>query len=228
MLGRTAIKYQPSRGLPRVSALVRSGGVQNAQASAAAAFFRPAARSVEVGWGQPCGSPGMPPCDSGDPVSALQGLGALGLFNTLGCSSFDDAVATLGQALERAKAQGLTNDPRVKQAQDTYDNETSALPWKRSAVWPTNCAEKTGGIAALIAGVNSALKDNPVIVPPSVTNASIEANRPPPEPVTPKDTLGTIKTVAIVGGVIAGVVLLAPIVWEGVAWAKAARRKKGK
>lgn len=52
--------------------------------------------------------------------------------------------------------------------------------------------------------------------------------KPPSESGTSQENLlGTIKTVAIVAGVIAGVVVVAPIVWEAVATAKAVRTTRG-
>jgi hypothetical protein len=145
-------------------------------------------------------------------------LGHLGLVNVTSCSAFEAAINALGEALKRAKEAKVSN-PDVQRAQERYDRETSLLLWRRSFVTWFDCKEKTQDIRQLIELVNAALSkagESPVQLPPSTVAET-----------SPSETASTVKTVAIALGIVAGVVVLAPLVWEGVAWAKAARKAKG-
>lgn len=164
-----------------------------------------------------CGQPGGLPCMVGTPQSGLSGLG---LVNVALCSPFETAVETLGLALERANAVGVSS-AAIHQAQQRYDQETTYALWNRSVVTVANCSVKTAEILQLIYGVNASLP-NPVIIPAGVTDQGGSTLNPPP----PTDVAGTVKTVAIAAAIIAGAVILAPIVFEAVGWSKLARSRK--
>lgn len=167
-----------------------------------------------------CGQPNGLPCSEPAPQASVSGLAGLGLINVSLCSPFEAAIEALGEALKRARERNLSS-PTILQAQKRYDDETSLLLWRRSQVFFGNCESKTKDIHQLIVAVNAELAragSSPVLVPESV----VEETKPPQE----SNTASTVKTVAIAASVVAGVVLLAPLVWEGVAWAKVARRSK--
>lgn len=191
--------------------------VQSAQRNTAAKMFTPTF-AVDT-----CGQPGGLPCMSATPQSAMgggSGFSGLGLLNVSLCAPFEAAIDALGQALSRAKALNIIS-ANVAQAQSRYDDETSLLVWRRSQVFFGNCTSKTQDIQQLLLAVNADLQragGAPVLVPSTVTDES--------KPSEPSETMATIKTVAIAAGVIAGVVVLAPLVWEGVAWAKVARKTR--
>lgn len=183
-----------------------------------------------------CGMPGMPPCpERYDARTGLGGLGNLGLVNTAYCSSFDDAVATLGDALSRALSAGLGTNPTYLQAKQVYDDETSLLLWRRTAVGVWNCTAQTARIGGLINAVNGLLSTANVpqtVVPPAVqtstasaaadtASAAAAAQNPP----APTDIAGTIKFVAVAAVAIAGAVVLAPIIGEAVGFSKVARSR---
>lgn len=194
--------------------------VDDAQRRTARALFTPAF-AVET-----CGQPGGLPCSAATPQSALKGLSGLGDlgaawdYNPL-CSSFAYEMNRLGPLLAEADRIGLTGTV-VDQARARLDVESSSLmAWRRSdPVLPSTCAKVTNEVLALNNALAAAIKqrggDPGIAAPPGQ----------PYDPNAPSDTASTIKTVAIAAAIIAGVMVVAPMVWEGVAWAKVARSKK--
>lgn len=216
--GWEVARYTVGQRVPVTAPAIRSV-VDDAQRRTARALFTPAF-AVET-----CGQPGGLPCAAATPQSALKGLsglGNLGLVNVTLCSPFEAAIDALGQALERAQALNIVSAD-VAQARTRYDAETSLLLWRRTQVFFGNCETRTRDIQQLITAVNADIAKaggKPVLVPQSI----VDETKPP----EPSETASTIKTVAIAAGVIAGVVVLAPLVWEGVAWAKVARKTRKK
>lgn len=168
-----------------------------------------------------CGQPGTPPCDVGTPQSALSGLSGswtnllpgVTAASAVVCSDFAAAVKRLGIVLAEAKRVGARGAV-VDDAAAYFENESSWLPWKRTdPVDTATCAQAVAtanGYISALTGVVRQAGGQTVNLPAPVV---------PKEPGSPggfADILATVRMVALGGAVIAGVVLLAPVVWEGV------------
>mgnify|MGYP001577335948 FL=1 len=156
-----------------------------------------------------CGQPGAPPCNTASAPSALQGwepprsLGSLGRITNIACSDHTTALDQLenlvGEA-NRVGMQGLELNQAV-----TYLDRFSGISWQHPA-WPSTCDREVANARAIYNALATRLK---------AQGAATGANLFGPDDLVPParpDITGTIKTVAIVAGVIAGVVLLFPIV----------------
>lgn len=169
------------------------------------------------------GSMGMP-CQVPEVVSG--GLGGLGAswwgssaISTLACSELQAVLSPMGRALAEAKRVGVTS-MAVKDAQEFYDKESSF--WSGSNPWaPQSCRDVTNAGQVRLNALNAA-----------IASAGGSPAAPPVEPGSGGpgeggglfgNWMSTVKTVAIAGAVIAGVVVVAPIVWELVASRRASR-----
>lgn len=179
----------------------------------AQSLFTPAPFSIE-----PAGYGMMPRASAGSAVSALRGvggsglggLGGLGLVNVSFCPSFEDAIDTLGSAVKRGSAEGLTSQ-NFLDAKEKYENETSYLPWKRTPVSKlTNCEDATAIVAMHINNVNAELKAK-VGIPANVqaqANDALSRTKPPEE-------MSPTAKFAIIGGItVVGIVAVAVIVGQ--------------
>lgn len=156
---------------------------------------------------------GLYPCNQGDENAAvLDGLGGFGFgaslqgLGTLGCAELDTAMARLLTTLQAAEAAGNTTSAAYTAARSFYDDE--------SGIW-TGHVVATGEVCRnLVAEANQRIASMGGI--PTV---------PTLDPgTTSSDWLGTAKTIAIAGAIIAGVVLLAPVVGEVLAAHKFGRK----
>lgn len=183
--------------------------VDSAEARAAARLFTPA-YAVET-----CGQPGGVPCDSGTPQAALAGF----VDNTF-CPSFARELERSAMLLAEAKRIGLTG-PVVDAVQKRYDDEHSWAFWRASSVISTGaCKQATSEVSVLNSALSAALQPaggNVTVAPPAL-----------PPPSEGSGISSTVKTVAVAAAVIAGVVIAAPLVFEGVAWAKLARKARAR
>jgi hypothetical protein len=198
--------------------------VEGSKALAVKRFFRP-------GLVDPvCGMPGSPPCSTPTPQAALQGLdgGILGPpweggMSGVLCGSFANAMNRLSRLLAEAKRLNLGGTV-VAQAQQRLDDESSVVSfWKRSdPILPSTCTKVTAEVEAL----NTALEKLIAQAGGNVDVAPPPALPAPPSKVS--EVASTVKWVAVSAGIIAGVVLLAPVVYEGVAWVRQARKRKAR
>lgn len=215
-LGTPAAAWRPTRGWDagprlRVHTSDLKNVVESAKQRAAAKLFTPAFAVSS------CGQPGGLPCTASTPQSALAGLGAPWDYDVT-CSEFSAQMDRMSRLLGEVTRLGLTGTV-VEQAKQRFADESSAFFWKRSdPVLPSTCTRVTGEVTA----INEALSK---AIAAAGGNTDVA---PPPIPGGGNETASTIKTVAIAAGVIAGVVVLAPLVFEGVAWAKIARKARGR
>lgn len=141
-------------------------------------------------------------------VGRLNGLGNLGRIGNPLCSEHSDLLNQLDNMVGEADRQGYTgleyNQAKTYLAR--FDGFSIVSPYP---VLPSTCTSETAQARAIYTALAKAL------------NVSI--NPPPPQP---SDIVGTIKTVAIVAAIIAGVVAVAPVIWEVVGMHKAKRLLK--
>lgn len=158
---------------------------------------------------------GIPP---GSPVSTFNtmhfagvgsvkpaGLGGLGVYNSLGCDSFDQAIKDLEELVRRGEQAGISS-MALERAKTVLDEETGWNPINRTAVWPTNCRAQTARIAAIIA---AGMADLPASarfgVAATVTTAAAAANLDannagkPPEDISPTAKFAIIGGITVVG-----------------------------
>lgn len=226
--GFGAASWRPVRG--REVGLLRQGlpsriapmsaTVQQATVSAAAKFFTPAFRVEAPDYGD------APRADHGSVVSSFKGLSGLGnveglgslgslgtiWFNTLGCDSFEMAVNDLGVIVSRAN----TSTPAIERARQVYEDETSALPWKRSQVSFVNCSARTAYIAAIAAAANADLPANMrLVLAPKVQEVLNERNADTANAGKPPEEMSATAKFAIVGGItVVGIIGVAVIVGQ--------------
>lgn len=188
-----------------VSAYRNTGGseplrtVQQRQHQRARALFQPTFAIEPAGYGM------MPRANTGSAVSAVtgsSGLSGLGLV-TSSSSVYDDAIASLAEAVRRGVATGLSSD-NFLQIKQFVEDETSLLLYKRSAVWPWNATDKVKQVNAYLATVNAELRKagkSPVAAPPSTDDA-----------IKPPDEMSATAKFAIIGGItVAGIIGIAVI-----------------
>jgi hypothetical protein len=156
------------------------------------------------------------------PNVGLSGLGfsvfGSGTVSNALCSELQAVLDPMGRALSEARRVGASGGA-VSDAQTFYDRETTfataSNPWL-----PQKCRDLANDASVRLAALNSA-----------VSSAGGQMVRPPAEPGSggpgseglASTWMGTLKTVAIAAAVIAGVAVVAPIVWEAVAVHKARR-----
>lgn len=152
-------------------------------------------------------SPGAPNYTK---ARSLSGHEALGLVNVAYCTPFENAIDTLGTALERVESAGLTGNKIYQQAKSVYDDETSYDIFNRTKVWLGNCDGQTARIGGLVNAVNDLLSrsgSQPVVVPPQVKNTTTQESTPPP-PSKPFD-LSDLTTPITIGAIAVGVIAVA-------------------
>ncbi len=181
-------------------------------------FLRPRPAFIGPGWDrhveevngrapghtQLCDMPGSPPCDKGSVTSAFAGLGQLGRITNAVCSDHTTELEQLDDLLGEADRLSL-DSLTVKQAQ-TYVARFNGVSWQHP-MWPATCTAEVSKARALYKALNAEIR---------AAGGTAGVERPPPDSSGPTDITGTIKTVAIAGAIIAGVVLLFPIVKEGI------------
>ncbi len=144
-----------------------------------------------------------------------------GLVTNIACSEHTDVLEQIETLLGEAAASGLSDFYAAKAAQ-TYLNRFTGVSYQHP-VLPSTCAKEVAtakshynALATMI--TNSGGVGGGGLVP---TYTPDDINKPP------EDITGTIKTVAIAAAVIAGVVVLAPIVFEVVGVSRARRSMSG-
>ncbi|MFA6168566.1 MAG: hypothetical protein WC700_18215 [Gemmatimonadaceae bacterium] len=163
------------------------------------------------------------PCQGRTQVPNV-GLGGLGfswpgstiISNNVACVGLQDVLGAMGLALAEAKRVGASG-LAVGDAQAFYDKETN---WSSASnpILPSSCTAVTDAAKVRLAALNAAVGSaGGQMTAPPVSAGSGGAGG------LVGDWMGTMRTVAIAAAVIAGVVVVAPIVWNAVAVSKARR-----
>lgn len=223
-LGRAVLMSRASSGAARIrqlDALAKPWAPRPNPGSAArvAAQIRPMVLCGQGSMGMPCQVPEV--------VSG--GLGGLG-FSIFGsgtisdglCSSLQDVLGSMGRALAEARRVGASG-VAVQDAQAFYTKETTfstaSNPWL-----PQKCRDLSNAGQVRLQALNAVIASAggspaaPPVVPgsggPGAAGGGLFG-----------DWMSTVKTVAIAGAVIAGVVVVAPVVWETVSAVRSSRRR---
>lgn len=226
-LGRTVLMSRASAGVARFRQLDALAKPWSPRPNPGPAALRAAAQiRPMILCGQ--GPQGLP-CQVPEVVSG--GLGSLGAsawwsspISEWRCSELPTVVEDLGRALAESKRIGATS-MAVKDAQAFYDRESSW--WNGTNPWTeSKCKELSNFGRALLNALNTtnqASGGQTVAVSPVYTGDS--GTGPSFFGGLFSDTTSTIKTVAIAAAVVAGVVVVAPIVWEAVAAVRSSRSR---
>lgn len=166
-----------------------------------------------------CGMPGMPPCDTGTPVSAIaagptgfNGLGALGRTFPVGfdCSTVRDLLDELENLMGTPAFSSIANQTR---------SDARAMYETYSGFNPTfNCGAGVPVLTNMVNRVRSEIGALGIRPPEPIKPIIVQSGGGGPE-----DFLDKAKPMLIAGAVIVGALVLAPVIFEGVAWARAFR-----
>lgn len=168
-----------------------------------------------------CGMPGMPPCDTGTPISAIaagptgfNGLGDLGRTFPVGfdCATLRDLLDELENVMSTPAFSSIANQTRVD-AKAVYDNYSGFNP-------TFSCGSAIPTVTAMVNRVRSEMSALGVRPPEPIKPIIVQNNG------GPEDFLDKAKPMLIAGAVIVGALVLAPVIFEGVAWARAFRPER--
>lgn len=165
-----------------------------------------------------CGQPGGMPCPTGDSRASLAGLGSLGRIRNFLCSDHTDVLDQIDNLIGEADRIGVA--PLTYTQAKTYVAKFDRWGTTANPILPSTCDKEIAlgrqiyNALAMTLKASGGAEGQPLFTPDQLT-------APPQQDIT-----GTIKTVAIVTGIIAGAVVLFPIVKEIIFARRAMRGSK--
>lgn len=166
-----------------------------------------------------CGMPGMPPCDTGAPISAIapgptgfNGLGDLGRVFPIGvgdCAVARRLLDELELLMKDPAFQSLPATTKASASSIFDDLDSYKVAW--------DCGPAVAELTSTIREVRAQLERQGITPPSPIYNPSTVASS------GGNTTLDDVKPLLVAGAVIVGALVLAPVIFEGVAWARAFR-----